>query len=163
MAAQDTTEINVAGRGARRKGLGPAGDGSSCGFFIHPALAVDADSEAVLGIAGARIWTRDAARPPHQGRPFEDKESLRWLEGAETAAAVLGPVAAQLVMTADREGDIYPLFARRPAGLDFIVRASHDRALAPVGSGADAGSLVLAPAGWEALGAMQVCAAPRGP
>lgn len=122
---------------------------------------------------GQRGGARDCGRPdldprcgantPHQGRPFEDKESLRWLEGAETAAAVLGPVAAQLVMTADREGDIYPLFARRPAGLDFIVRASHDRALAPVGSGADAGSLVLAPAGWEALGAMQVCAAPRGP
>ena len=33
--AHDTSEINFAGRGARRQGLGPAGDGVSPGFFVH--------------------------------------------------------------------------------------------------------------------------------
>src|SRR6201999_2801430 len=34
VAAQDTTEINFKGRSAARRGLGPAGDGKSAGFFI---------------------------------------------------------------------------------------------------------------------------------
>ena len=42
VVAQDTTEINFAGRGAGRRGLGPAGDGRSPGFFIHALAAVDA-------------------------------------------------------------------------------------------------------------------------
>ncbi len=36
VVAQDTTEINFAGRGANRRGLGAAGDAVSAGFFIHP-------------------------------------------------------------------------------------------------------------------------------
>ena len=161
VAPQDTTEINFAGREARRKGLGPAGNGTALGFFIHPVIAVDADSEAVLGIAGARIWTRDeTSTPQHQGRAFEDKESLRWLEGAEMAAETLAPTASQVVMAADREGDIYPLFARRPSCVDFVVRANHDRVLA--GQGAK-GTLFSAPTDWEALGGMRVAVASRGP
>ena len=124
-------------------------------------IAVDADSEAVLGVLGARIWTRDETpTPEHQGRAFEDKESLRWLEGAETAAATLGPIAAQVVMVSDREGDIYPLFARRPADLDFVVRANHDRALV-LAEGK--GSLFAAPADWDVLGGCLARVAPRGP
>src|ERR1700754_5002911 len=46
VAAQDTTEINFAGRSARRRGLGPGGDGASPGFFLHPVIAIDADDEA---------------------------------------------------------------------------------------------------------------------
>ncbi len=158
VAVQDTTEINFAGREARRCGLGPAGNGTAKGFFIHPVVAVDADSEAVLGIAGAHIWTRDEApTPPHQGRAFEDKESLRWLHGAETAWQNLGAVAARVVMVADREGDIYPLFARTPAGIDFVVRSCHDRALT------NRGTLFAAPAAWAELGRMAVRVAPRGP
>jgi hypothetical protein len=157
VAAQDTTEINFAGRDARRTGLGPAGNGTAKGFFIHPLVAVDADSEAVIGVAGAKIWTRDEApAPPHRGRPLADKESARWLEGARQAAG-LKPNATQVIMVADREGDIYPLFARKPEGVDFIVRATHDRALA------DDGRLFAASAGWAELGRIEVKVAPRGP
>lgn len=157
VAAQDTTEINFAGREARRKGLGPAGNGDAKGFFIHPVIAIDATSEAVIGVAGAKIWTRDAVpTPPHRNRPLEDKESVRWLEGA-TCAADLMAVATQVIMVADREGDIYPLFARKPAGLDFVVRATHDRALA------EDGRLFTASADWAELGRMAVRVASRGP
>ena len=158
VAAQDTTEINFSGRDARRKNLGPAGNGPGKGFFIHPVIAVDADTEAVLGVVGARIWTRDdTPTPAHQPRPFEDKESRRWLEGAETASQHLVSGTAQVIMVADREGDIYPLFARKPADIDFVVRSSHDRALA------DGGALFAAPAAWDELGRMQVRVAARGP
>jgi hypothetical protein len=85
IAVQDITELNFAGRDRRRKGLGPAGDGVSRGFFAHPVMAVDAESEAVLGVVGAEIWTRSEERTPeHRGRAFEDKKSVRWLNGASS-------------------------------------------------------------------------------
>src|SRR5664279_1332734 len=79
VVAQDTTEINFAGREANRRGLGPAGDGVSAGFFIHPLLAIDSETEAVLGLLDAHIWTRDDAieAAPRRKRAIEDKESIR--------------------------------------------------------------------------------------
>jgi Transposase DDE domain len=157
IAVQDTTEINFAGHDRRRKGLGPAGDGVSKGFFIHPVLAVDADDEAVLGVVGAEIWTRgEEPTPPSHERAFEDKESVRWLNGAKTAARHL-PEAAQVIVVGDRESDIYPVFARKPDGVDLLVRAAQDRVLAT------GGSLFHAPVAWAELGVMEVRVAPRGP
>ena len=130
VAAQDTTEVNFAGRDKRRRGLGPGGDGVSKGFFIHPVIAIDADNEAVLGIAAAEIWTRDdAPAPEHHGRPFSDKESARWLRGAMQAARRL-TAAASVVVVGDRESDIYEVFAGKPESVDFVIRASQDRKLA---------------------------------
>src|SRR3954464_4623983 len=130
IVAQDTTEINFAGREANRRGLGPAGDGVSAGFFIHPLVAIDRETEAVLGLLDAHIWTRDDAieAAPRRKRAIEDKESIRWLRGAEQAANLLAD-AASAVVVGDRENDIYRCFARRPAALDLIVRAAQDRAL----------------------------------
>src|SRR6202051_107381 len=116
VVAQDTTEINFAGRGANRCGLGAAGDGVSAGFFIHPLVAIDSETEAVLGLLDAQIWTReDAIAAPRRQRAIEDKESMRWLRGVERAGALL-PDAASVVVVGDRESDIYSCFARRPAG-----------------------------------------------
>ena len=130
VVAQDTTEINFAGRDVNRKGLGPAGDGVSKGFFIHPALAIDAEEEAVLGIVSACIWTREGARTlDHHGRAFEDKESVRWLEAIERAAERCSD-AESVVGVSDRESDIYEVFARRPEAIDLIVRSTQDRVLA---------------------------------
>jgi hypothetical protein len=156
VAAQDTTEINFAGRDKRRRGLGPAGDGVSKGFFIHPVVAIDADEGALLGVAGAQIWTRDAAPvPDHHGRAFEDKESVRWLRGAEQAADRLA-AAASVIVIGDRESDIYELFARRPGRADLIIRMAQDRALK------GGGKLFDTSAGFAALGTAQVSVAPKG-
>src|SRR5436309_8064165 len=51
LAVQDTTEINFAGREKKRRGFGPAGNGKTPGFFIHPVIAVDVETEAVVGLA----------------------------------------------------------------------------------------------------------------
>jgi hypothetical protein len=90
VVAQDTTEINFAGRQANRRGLGPAGDGVSAGFFIHPLVAIDSETEAVPGLLDARIWTREGKVEAGDNRPFEEKESIRWLRGAERAGELLG-------------------------------------------------------------------------
>jgi len=151
VAVQDTTEINFDRLRQPVAGLGATGNTDIRGFFIHPVVAVDADDEALLGVAGARIWTRaEEPTPMHHDIPFDKKESRRWLEAAEFAAMHLVPVARQVVVVADREGDIYPMFARRPVGIDFVVRANHDRVLA-VG-----GTLHAAPASWNVLGRAEV-------
>lgn len=158
VVAQDTTEINFSGRGAARRGLGPAGDGKSPGFFIHPNVVVDADEEAVLGIAGARIWTRDAAKVSARSqRAMDDKESGRWLAATRAAAEVLVGHAAQVIGVADREGDIWDHFAHVPDGMDLAVRSRHDR---PLEGGK---TLFEALAEQPALAADLVKVAPRGP
>jgi hypothetical protein len=158
VAVQDTTEINFDRHRRAAAGLGPTGNEGIRGFFVHPVVAVDADDEALLGVAGARIWTRgEEPTPNHNGIPFDEKESRRWLEAAELAATHLAPVATQVIMVADREGDIYPMFARRPEAIDFVVRANHDRVLA------EGGTLFAAPAAWAALGSADVKVAPKRP
>ena len=104
LVAQDTTELNFA-RALRRRGLGPAGNGKTPGFFIHAQVAIDIEAEAVLGLVGAKVWTRGPEKvAPRQDRAIEDKESLRWIEGAHTAAERLG-AAAQVVVTGDQEAE----------------------------------------------------------
>lgn len=145
LVVQDTTEINFAGRHARRTGLGPAGDGVSPGFFVHAQVAVDAEHGAVLGLVGAEIWTRAQGRVgDRKTRLAGDKESRRWLTGAEVAARELGQ-AARTIVVGDRESDIYALFAQKPAGVELLVRAAQDRALT------DGTSLKAAAEGWPAL------------
>ena len=155
VAAQDTTEISFAGSSAGDRGLGPGGDGKRPGFFIHAVVAVDADQEALLGLVGARIWTRGPGPLAHRNvRRPEDKESRRWAEGAQMAAERLGE-ASQVVVVADQEADVYSHFARRPAGVELLVRARHDRALA------DGGTLFDEAADWPAHTASLVAVAPR--
>src|SRR5262249_62243720 len=99
----------------------------------------------------------EAPTPNHTDTPCDEKESRRWLEAAELAAPHLAPGATQVIMVADREGDIYPMFARRPEAIDFVVRACHNRVLA------EGGTLFAAPAAWPALGRVQVKVAPKRP
>ena len=157
LAVQDTSEINFAGRDKKRRGFGPGGDGKTPGFFIHPVIAVDVESEAVVGLVDAEIWTRSRQRvTSRHNRAIADKESARWLSGCEAAAGVLSD-AAGVTMVADREGDIYLLFARKSERLDLIVRSGQDRSLA------DGKSLSVALAGAQPMGTSKVQIAPRGP
>jgi hypothetical protein len=130
VVAQDTTEINFSGCDKGRRGLGLAGDGTSLGFFIHPLVAIDAEDETVLGLVGAKIWTRPPAKlkTHRQKQHLEDKESMRWIDAAQTAAQRLAGAAA-IVMVGDRENDIYQGFTRRPPNVDLITRARGDRKL----------------------------------
>jgi hypothetical protein len=157
LAIQDTSEINFSGRDKKRRGFGPGGDGTTPGFFIHPVVALDIQSEAVVGLVDAEIWTRSEARVgPRRKRAIEDKESMRWLLGCQAAAGVLSE-ASSVTMVADRESDIYELFVRRPERLDLIVRAAQDRCLS------NETMLFGALANAEVLQTSTVKVAPRGP
>jgi Transposase DDE domain len=130
LAIQDTTELNYAAHAGRVRELGPSGNGVDPGLFVHPMLAIDAGSGALLGLAGMQIWTRDApASPDYRNQPIEEKESYRWLKGATTAKAMLA-AAAMVTVIGDRESDIYEEFDRIPdARTHLLTRACRDRAL----------------------------------
>jgi Transposase DDE domain len=117
LAIQDTTVLK-----ADEKGIG---------LFLHPVIAVDATDGTVLGLAGNAFLARKGdRRAGRKRRGFEDKESRRWLEGAQSASALAGAGAACVTVIEDREGDIYESFALKPEGVELLVRAGQDRALA---------------------------------
>jgi len=113
LAIQDTTSLR--------------NDGDQRGMVAHPTIAVDAESGALLGLVHGQVLRREGGKKGScTRRSFDEKESHRWLEGAEAAA---GLAAAGVTVVADRESDIYALFGRRPRGIDLLVRSTHDRAL----------------------------------
>ena len=132
---QDTTEVSFEahrGRIQPRSGLGWLSNNRTHGFCLHPTLVVDAQTEHALGFADVQAWARPTEVPPpavpYRDRPIEQKESFRWITATHAAAARLGPDVA-LTIVADREADIYSLFARR-ATTDAVVRVCRDRRLA---------------------------------
>jgi hypothetical protein len=130
MAIQDTTELNYQRHARRTRGLGTVGNGTDLGLFLHPTLAIDAESHHCLGLIGAQVYVRrEGATVDRRHRSIEEKESYRWLQGIETADQVLKE-AAHVTHVQDREGDIYEQFARpRAARSDLLIRISQDRKL----------------------------------
>ena len=148
LAIQDSTEVNYQHHAGRVRGLGPAGNGRDRGLFVHPVIAVSAEDGALLGLAGAQLWSRSEGglKADYRKLPIEDKESHRWLIGAEQAKQALGP-AAHVTVIADRESDIYEEWARLPdEHCDLLTRASRDRALV------DGGRLFTVADGWPEAG-----------
>jgi hypothetical protein len=91
---------------------------------------VDAADGAILGLVeGQFLERRSGRRAARRAAPIEEKESFRWLEGADQAASVCAG-AASVTVVADRESDIFEAFALHPQGTDLVVRAAHDRCLA---------------------------------
>jgi len=114
LAIQDTTVVRSDGGG---------------GHYLHAVLGVDAADGAILGLVDGVFLHRDAGRKAaRRSLPVAAKESRRWLDGAERAAAV-GAAASRVTVVADRESDIYEAFARCPHGVELLVRAAQDRSL----------------------------------
>lgn len=114
LVIQDTTVLRSEGGG---------------GDYLHAAIAVDLKDHAILGLVGGQVVEREAGRRKLRRQlPVEEKESFRWLQGADEAASVCAG-ARQITVVADREGDIYEAFALRPDGVELLVRAAQDRSL----------------------------------
>jgi len=114
LAIQDTTVLRSHGGG---------------GDYLHAVLAVDAQDGAILGLIDGQFMERSAGRRAgRRDATIEEKESFRWLEGADQAASVCAG-AACVTAIADRESDIFEAFALRPESVELLVRAAHDRSL----------------------------------
>lgn len=126
LAIQDTTEINYQKHAQKTTGLGTVGNGTDKGFFVHPVIAVDAQSGSLLGLCGAQIWQRSQGKAPRYYQlPIEQKESYRWLMGDWIARKGLYKTASLVTVVSDREGDIYEQWARRKNHL--LVRVCQER------------------------------------
>jgi hypothetical protein len=134
LAIQDTTTLRD--------------DGNRRSLNLHPTIAVDAEDGALLGLVHAALLARDgsAAQVHCNKRPFEEKESRRWLDATHASAALLAAGARAVTVVGDREGDIYEDFALRPPQVDVLYRAHHDRVLP------DGTTLFSQPDGWRELG-----------
>lgn len=109
-------------------------DGGQRSISAHPTIAVDADNGALLGLVHAEILQRSGGlKGRRRSRAFDSKQSRRWLDAAEAAAGLRADGARQVTVVSDREGDIYTAFARKPEGVELLVRAAHDRALSEGG------------------------------
>jgi len=112
VAIQDTSELALGGRRAAAAGYGVVGKGGATrGLLLHPVLAVEAGSGALLGLVSMQVWNRAAAvRAPRRRRETSAKESQRWIDGARQAGEVLSQ-ASTITAVSDRESDFYELFA----------------------------------------------------
>ncbi len=126
VAVQDTSELVLGARRARA-GYGPVGNGNAAGLLLHPVLALEAGTGALLGLVSMQIWNRSADElAPRRQRATANKESQRWIDATKQAGAVLDE-AASITMVSDRESDFYELFAHRPHNVELIVRACQNR------------------------------------
>jgi len=133
LALMDSTDLRFPTHEASKRGFGRDANDTAPGLFLHPVLAVEATSGGILGLVDCVVLNRTAGKVgDHKKRLADDKESRRWLHGAELAAEQL-PAAATITMVGDRESDIYDLFARRPAHVHLLCRSTQPRALATGG------------------------------
>lgn len=132
LLVQDTTTFNFSHHPAT-KGIGPLENTHSRGFLAHSTLAVS-QVGIPLGLIQQQVWVRqdDELGKRHQRheRPFEEKESYKWVKG-------LPPDYRQeYVIVCDAEAHIYEfLDEMEQQSLDFIVRAADARGFTEEGQG----------------------------
>ena len=136
LMVQDTTGLHYAFQD-ESSGLGSLGnrDDSALGMWLHTTLCLNGQGTA-LGLADGQMWVRDPAKAgvsvQRKERAIENKESYRWLQSFAQSVAVAKELPqARVINIADREGDIYELFAEaaKNPGVGVLVRARHNRRL----------------------------------
>jgi len=105
------------------------------GIHCHSALALRADG-VVLGLLHQHYWVRDELhRSDPRSRMAQDRESVKWQHGLETADRALATVPAttrpRVIHLMDREGDIHEVFVKvLSLGHGAIIRRYRHRAVA---------------------------------
>ena len=144
----DTTFLDYGKIAVKREGYGPIGKGGN-GLILHSALAIDPQCGQPLGLLWQKLWNREPKPKPPAGetplqkkqrralakkvarqRPFEAKESYRWVEALHTVSKQVG-ASTHVIHVFDREGDITEVFeqVRQLEQVGIVVRAAHDRSL----------------------------------
>lgn len=138
LSISDTSEINLQSHHGRLKpeGLGVVGNNKDVGFFIHPTLALDAETGFPLGLSNVQLWTRSPERADKQERdrsklPIEQKESYKWLASAERSQRCYELGEAKMIThIGDREADLYEEWVTVPDRYNHVlVRVHQDRRL----------------------------------
>ncbi|MCC5619955.1 IS4 family transposase [Nostoc sp. CHAB 5715] len=144
----DTTFFDYGSIEAKKEGYGPIGKGGN-GLILHSALAIEPMNGQSIGLLWQKLWNREpkpkspkdetptqkkkrqaAARKKARNRPFEQKESYRWVEALTTVENLVSK-HTRVVHAFDREGDITEVFeqVRQLQHTGVLVRAAHNRSL----------------------------------
>lgn len=136
LAVQDTTELNFTPHHATT-GLGHLRAAQQQGFLAHSVLALS-PTGVPLGLLHQARWARHSSTrtaTARRRRETTEKESQCWLDAEQATLAALPPETDVLTI-ADREADIFDLFAmeRRP-GAFLLLRAVQRRRIADTPEG----------------------------
>ena len=112
---------------AKKEGYGPIGKGGN-GLILHSALAIEPEKGQSLGLLWQKLWNRElkqkppldetptqkkkrqaAARKEARNRPFEQKESYKWVEALTTVENLVSQ-HTQVIHVFDRESVISQKF-----------------------------------------------------
>jgi hypothetical protein len=131
LLASDTTWVDYS-RHPHARDLGYQQHLGQRGLFLHSTLACTL-AGLPLGLLDQVVWVRDPAqlgkRAGRSRKGTADEESQRWLD-ALAACIARRPAGRRILFLADREGDLYDLFAsERPAGADLLIRGDGRRRL----------------------------------
>src|SRR3978361_397674 len=90
LAVMDTTDLRFPTHEASKRGFGrDANDTGPC-LFLHPVLAVDAHHGGIVGLVDCAVLNPTEGKVTDRRKRWaDDKESRRWLHGAETAGDCL--------------------------------------------------------------------------
>ncbi len=141
---QDTTELDLTRPTSEMDGAGPLQNGRRLGALLHLLHAFTTDGTP-LGTLSAEAWTRgsvtnkpktkrgsSARRMEAARKPFEEKDTYRWLQTAKHCQEIKQHCAdTQLVMLADRESDITEVidYCTSQHQFDWDIRADGDGVL----------------------------------
>lgn len=142
----DTTFLDYGSIKAKTEGYGPIGKGGN-GLILHSALAIEPQNGESLGLLWQKLWNRESkpkppvhetptqkkqrqaqARIEARNRPFEQKESYKWVEALSTVESLVSH-HTRVIHVFDREGDITEVFdkIRQLQHTGILVRAAHNR------------------------------------
>ena len=129
LVIQDKTELDL-GQRRRTRGIGAISNQAAKGLQVHNVLVVS-EVGVPLGLLEQKVWAREKARKgkglKERKRKIEEKESQRWLDSLERSQKLI-PGKIEIITIADREADIYGLFAQpRRSGSHLLIRAAQNR------------------------------------
>lgn len=144
LLVQDTTELDLTRPHSEVEGTGPLQNGNRCGALLHLLHAFTTDGTP-LGTMAAEAWAREpkdqserlkrgssAKRIQCARKPFQEKETYRWLKTAEHCSDIKQHTPdTQLIMLADRESDITEVidYCRGQQNFEWIIRSEGSRVL----------------------------------
>lgn len=129
LAVQDTTDLDFTHHPAKQ-GVGPVDHPAHRGLKVHTVFGVSTQG-VPLGVIHQQVWARDPEEvgksQQRRKKEIKDKESQRWLTSQAATEEVI-PKGRRIITIADREADIYDLFALpRRQGAELLIRATHNR------------------------------------
>ncbi|MCY7356121.1 MAG: IS4 family transposase [Rudanella sp.] len=136
LCINDTSEMNFTSHQGRLKNdtLGLVGNNKDTGFFLHPTLVMDAETDQFLGFSSLQIWTRSPHKLDKNARkyptlPITEKESFKWIKAMTDSSEQLAN-ARMITVIADRESDLYEEFQRIPTPkTQLLIRSGQNRKL----------------------------------